>query len=945
MSESVWIKEKILGALDGIDIEGNFACFNSLPGTINPGLFVNHIGTIGLPLNSRDAAAIIEVCHRSPFGKGSQTLVDTSVRKCWELDANQFELQNPAWNQVMQSIMRTAIKELGVVRTGSRIKAEPYKFLLYEEGAFFLPHQDSPKADRMFGTLVVCLPSKHEGGEVVLTHDGQSRVFESSKTSAFGTSFAAWYSDVTHEIKPVKSGYRVVLTYNLIHDGAGAVPSAWAPNSKLESAFKFWKSCYDCEEGVPSFLLYKLSHQYPSSNFGFSSMKGKDTQLLAHLQSVCKKLGFQIYLGRVERKVWGGCDEYDDSYELEGNYHQIIEVCDDESGLKEVIDSDGVKILDHLDVNDLDCIQKNVISGIPDSEDYSGYTGNEGVSATHFYKKTVAVILPQSFRVAFRFNGMKPPSTGMSDWIEQLLQSLADPNDVESREEFRELSQLVIDYNSEVDKTNASQSSNRPGYYFQRRLAPFPDEILCKIAKGLSDIDEMTLCEVAIKQIRQRVTPMLSLCIAKLCCNRSFEEGMELLHAIGEKIKPEIGSYFTLVTGIVEACVAELHGSSDEEKATLQEWQRASIGDALTRVDSVQKDDGFYLAQIAELYPDKEILFNIKNVVTEFIDKIPFVSTFLASISESDPAKPGNEWTINLFRKILAKMDRDMKLEKIALRPKPPRRSSQAYRRGIRRPVPREYDSSKEQLNSDDLAAIVMQCRSLRVPAAPLYDGLKQSIAATTIERLEEVFNVLIFPFLRRLVDILSCNSDDAPASFNEECSQFIRDMLRLCMQYYVKDNSSLTNSSYSCSCSCSDCNQLNSFLRKPNLKSIQLLMSSCQRAHLYQAIELNRGKLEAEVIQDGRLKTMKITKTHIMPADWTKRVRQAAMMIESLGSSSGLEKVLGVKFCRALNEVISGERDSADLSTIWQGRKRPAARMSGGAVDRDGEVEVIDLT
>ena len=34
-------------------------------------------------------------------------------------------------------------------------------------------------------------------------------------------------------------------------------------------------------------------------------------------------------------------------------------------------------------------IESDPLDGKPDSEDYSGYTGKEGVSATHFYRKTV----------------------------------------------------------------------------------------------------------------------------------------------------------------------------------------------------------------------------------------------------------------------------------------------------------------------------------------------------------------------------------------------------------------------------------------------------------------------------------------------------------------------------------------------------------------------------
>jgi hypothetical protein len=45
----------------------------------------------------------------------------------------------------------------------------------------------------MFATLVIALPSKHEGGEVRVTHGGKTKTFETSKFSEFDSSYLAWY--------------------------------------------------------------------------------------------------------------------------------------------------------------------------------------------------------------------------------------------------------------------------------------------------------------------------------------------------------------------------------------------------------------------------------------------------------------------------------------------------------------------------------------------------------------------------------------------------------------------------------------------------------------------------------------------------------------------------------------------------------------------------------
>ncbi|KAF2726707.1 hypothetical protein EJ04DRAFT_392505, partial [Polyplosphaeria fusca] len=179
----------------------------------NPGLLVSGYGSVGLPLATRDAEAIAHLCKRSPFGKGAETLVDETVRKTWELDCTEFECQNPEWPSYLAQIGQQATAALGV-KVPFRI--DGYKLLLYEEGAFFKAHKDSEKTKGMFGTLVVCLPSEHSGGEVRLVQGNKEEVLRTAPFSQHGLSCLAWYSDVQHEIDPILSGYRLVLTYNLV---------------------------------------------------------------------------------------------------------------------------------------------------------------------------------------------------------------------------------------------------------------------------------------------------------------------------------------------------------------------------------------------------------------------------------------------------------------------------------------------------------------------------------------------------------------------------------------------------------------------------------------------------------------------------------------------------------------------------------------------------------
>jgi hypothetical protein len=159
------IKTGICNALSSVEAFGPFSCFYQLQAFPNPGLFINGLGTIALPLSVQDAKAIASspVTHQSPFGKGSQTLVDTSVRKSWQIDPEHFQLRDPILDNWVKRIVEAVAGTLNVACGPDDVTAKLYKLLLYEEGAFFLPHQDGEQADEMFGTFMICLPSKHTG--------------------------------------------------------------------------------------------------------------------------------------------------------------------------------------------------------------------------------------------------------------------------------------------------------------------------------------------------------------------------------------------------------------------------------------------------------------------------------------------------------------------------------------------------------------------------------------------------------------------------------------------------------------------------------------------------------------------------------------------------------------------------------------------------------------
>jgi hypothetical protein len=56
-------------------------------------------------LTKTQARELIRLCRQAPFGKGTETVVDTSVRRSWTLDPDQFRLTNPKWDDLVATIV------------------------------------------------------------------------------------------------------------------------------------------------------------------------------------------------------------------------------------------------------------------------------------------------------------------------------------------------------------------------------------------------------------------------------------------------------------------------------------------------------------------------------------------------------------------------------------------------------------------------------------------------------------------------------------------------------------------------------------------------------------------------------------------------------------------------------------------------------------------------
>jgi len=148
--EEVDPTEKLCNALYSIDCSGSFAASCKLKDAYLAPIFVNDIGPVGFPLNESTALQLVEKARQAPFGMGSETIVDTSIRNTWELDNTQFQLAGEQWTTTIDIASKWAAKMLGVHVPSTAVTAELYKMLIYEKGALFKAHTE-------YATIALCI--------------------------------------------------------------------------------------------------------------------------------------------------------------------------------------------------------------------------------------------------------------------------------------------------------------------------------------------------------------------------------------------------------------------------------------------------------------------------------------------------------------------------------------------------------------------------------------------------------------------------------------------------------------------------------------------------------------------------------------------------------------------------------------------------------------------
>ena len=368
-----------------------------------PRLEVDGAGLVALPLLAIQAEQLIAIAERAPYGRGGDTLIDTEVRRTWQIGADRVRIGGKHWARTLEAILARVAEGLGV---GERITAEFYKLLVYDKGSFFVSHRDTEKAPGMFATLVVVLPSVSTGGELVVRHKGREVTLDLQCAEPSEAAFAAFYADCVHEVLPLTSGFRSALVFNLLHGSKSpnlGPPSYEVEQSRAMALLQEWGAGKPSpDDGAPEKLIYPLEHAYTPAELGFDKLKGADAAAAGVLLDAAARAGCDLHLAQVSIEESGTAEDSVDFDSRRGRWSdkdefEAGEVFDRYAYLSEWRRPDGSPSMQcKLPIDDDDICPPDALEEMePDEELFHEATGNEGASFERTYRRAALVLWPR----------------------------------------------------------------------------------------------------------------------------------------------------------------------------------------------------------------------------------------------------------------------------------------------------------------------------------------------------------------------------------------------------------------------------------------------------------------------------------------------------------------------------------------------------------------------
>ncbi|KAF4454131.1 hypothetical protein F53441_3317 [Fusarium austroafricanum] len=231
----------------------------------NPSLKIQGHQTIPLPLTDHYAEVIKSLCNAAQ-GPG------VAGKNVWEFDHSQFDLTNPVWPSCLDRIAMEIAQELRM--------------------------DDTLISLEKIGTLFICLPSEHQGGNIHLSIGDRKTNISTANSSMLDLSAIGWFSDTDWEAKELVSGYRLTVSYAIYDRIRRSAPSSGIWALRVAEVLRLWPRQFSGTK-----ILYKLDDEKGTGVLSLKDAKGRDRAVCQALAEACSEAGFYMLFAEITHEI------------------------------------------------------------------------------------------------------------------------------------------------------------------------------------------------------------------------------------------------------------------------------------------------------------------------------------------------------------------------------------------------------------------------------------------------------------------------------------------------------------------------------------------------------------------------------------------------------------------------------------------------------------------
>ncbi|TFK65501.1 hypothetical protein BDN72DRAFT_801082 [Pluteus cervinus] len=900
LSDGEDLRDDINRVLSKFTFDGAFGVSESFPSAPSPGLVIEGIGSIGLPLKEGDATRI---CALSESGaqphKGAKEASKKAkdLKAMWEVHPSKISFKNTSWaSYVEKAIVPFVCKGLGLVVTPT---CELSKLSLYGSHSSSQLTETAQLSEGVFATIAILLPSRYTGGRICISHASETAEVDLPKGSNLRTNIIAWYLEAQRVVQPIESGYQLTLSYNLVHNihnqPIPSIPSTDELSRTIRHILQKWENNkYPRGEGTtadPLVYLLKDHQQHMIAN-GVTTLSGRDAHKVKTVQRVAEKLGFVVYLGNLELVIRGfpedtryldyyspprkrsrydydyygmGYGDSDEDMSSEDDYDPYMAFSgrsgvdmeeETERTLRITLMAkvDGGRIgTSEFDIKETSIVQKNPFNGVDPDERKGGDMGRSrcaGNQLEYYYRRSVLILLRKENVTDFLFSAYGP---------EHALRTLEEAEILGLSPEFRRLADSAI--GKLTPNTKHGVEGLAKAAISWNNLPMW--EALCKnVGYNIGKVGPENYGQAVAKFSFKKLRPCLEQCLTETA---DITEQLALLSSISAQLSPE-GSK-------AEAWCR------DQRLKSLQDISEVTV-ESIPYFIEIMKVDG--VATIMDIIRPQ---LQAQTIDQDF--SVAFVKGLHDPYTESSSSGGREAWNLAIRESLQAAVGKWVKDYKEL---------------GIWHPMSGGYrymfrgdgrvDTSLELL---DLCLLVGHPSSFQ----PVLDCLINASGCTA-----EKFEILYRPFFSSFTETLARHNIAVTTS---PFANFSRRLIGMYLRDLLGPSSTLFSPSWTpmCSNACAECPQVSEFLSSARAE-LQVKVAKAGRTHVEGQLSSLQATMKVTVtlLKVGSPHSLLIKKSAQMVAGykWENRLAKAKEFLGQFGDEKSISSIMG----NAYGDVLS---------------------------------------